>query len=69
LEGILLLFPMRVLDIGVYDSILGFDWLRAHSPMNYDWDKKTIEFYHKGHWIQLQGDCAAITEIPQVHAI
>jgi hypothetical protein len=35
---------MRVLDIGVYDSILGFDWLRAHSPMNYDWDKKTIEF-------------------------
>jgi hypothetical protein len=29
-------FPMRVLDIGVYDSILVFDWLRAHSPMNCD---------------------------------
>jgi hypothetical protein len=29
-------FPMRVLDIRVYDSILGFDWLRAHSPMNCD---------------------------------
>ena len=27
---------MRVLEIGVYDAILGFDWLRAHSPMECD---------------------------------
>jgi hypothetical protein len=61
-------FPMRVLDIGVYDSILGFDW-RAHSPMNFDWDKKTLEFYHKGQWSQCQGDCVDITEISQVHDV
>jgi hypothetical protein len=62
-------FPMRVLDIGVYDSILGFDWLRAHSPMNCDWDKKTLEFYYQGQWVQIQGNCAKVTKIPQVHAV
>jgi hypothetical protein len=56
-------------DIGVYDSILGFDWLRAHSPMNCDWDKRTLEFYHQGQWAQIQGDCAKVIEIPQVHAV
>ena len=60
---------MRVLDIGVYDSILGFDWLRAHSPMNCDWDNKTLEFYHQGQKVQIQGDCAKVTEVSQVHAV
>lgn len=27
---------MRVLDIGAYDAILGYAWLKTHSPMLYD---------------------------------
>jgi hypothetical protein len=36
---------MRVLDIGVYDAILGYDWLKSHSPMICHWKLKTIEFW------------------------
>ena len=27
---------MMVLSLGAYDAIIGFDWLRAHSPMKCD---------------------------------
>jgi hypothetical protein len=35
---------MRVLDIGAYDAILGYDWLSAHNPMVCHWDKKVLQF-------------------------
>jgi hypothetical protein len=35
---------MVVLDMHPHDAILGFDWPQAHSSMNYDWQKKTLEF-------------------------
>jgi hypothetical protein len=35
---------MRVLDIGAYDAILGYDWLRSRSPMVCHWELKTMEF-------------------------
>lgn len=35
---------MIVLDMGPYDAILGYDWLRENSPMQFDWSKKTIQF-------------------------
>lgn len=38
-----------------YDAILGFDWLKTNSPMNCDWEAKTIQFKHKGKQILLQG--------------
>lgn len=50
----------------VYDSILGFHWLKAHSPMRCDSDKKTLCFYHNGQQIQIRGDCANITDTSQV---
>jgi hypothetical protein len=28
---------MRVLNIGAHDAILGYDWLKLHSPMVYHW--------------------------------
>jgi hypothetical protein len=37
---------MRVLDIDVYDAILGFDWLKSYSPMQCDWENKTLSFVH-----------------------
>jgi hypothetical protein len=29
--------PMRVLNIGAYDAILGVDWLKEHGPIKGDW--------------------------------
>jgi hypothetical protein len=28
---------MRVLNLGVFDGILGIDWLESYSPMQCDW--------------------------------
>uniref|UniRef100_A0ACD5UNF4 Uncharacterized protein n=1 Tax=Avena sativa TaxID=4498 RepID=A0ACD5UNF4_AVESA len=47
--------PMRVLDLGSYDAILGMDWLQLHSPMITDWEKKFISFPYKGQHITLHG--------------
>ncbi|WVZ62139.1 hypothetical protein U9M48_011919 [Paspalum notatum var. saurae] len=46
---------MRVLDIGAYDAILGFDWLQKHSPMQCDWATRTLNFSQQGQSIHLQG--------------
>ena len=46
---------MRVLDLEVYDGILGFDWLKKHSPMQCNWETKTLEFSNDGHHVLLQG--------------
>jgi hypothetical protein len=46
---------MIVLDMLPYDAILGFDWLKANSPMTCDWQAQTIQFNHKGKQIVLQG--------------
>lgn len=46
---------MMVLDLLSYDAILGFDWLKLHSPMQCDWQAKTLKFQHKGQMVSLQG--------------
>jgi hypothetical protein len=33
-QGYTMHTDMMVLDFGVYDGILGFNWLKSHSPMN-----------------------------------
>lgn len=43
---------MIVLDMHPYDAILGFDWLKAHNPMDCDWKNKTIHFPEKGKMIK-----------------
>jgi hypothetical protein len=35
---------MRVLQLGAYDIILGYDWLKAHIPMVCRWELQTLEF-------------------------
>jgi hypothetical protein len=52
--------PMRVLDLGGYDAILGMDWLKLHSPMTTDWQKKFISFPYQGHHVTLHGVPRAI---------
>jgi len=54
-DGFTLLSDMKVLDIGAFDAILGFDWLQAHSPMVCDWEARTMEFTHKNVSVKLKG--------------
>jgi hypothetical protein len=46
---------MRILDIGVYDAILGKDWLDQCGPMICHWFQKTLEFTHNGEQVTLKG--------------
>lgn len=46
---------MRVLDLGAYNCVLGYDWLRQHSPIHHDWQNKTMQFEEKGTQIKIQG--------------
>lgn len=65
-QGYTLSLDMVVLDMHPYDAILGFDWLQAHSPMNCDQEKKTLEFLEQGSTVKLQG----LQDIPfQLHSI
>ena len=43
-NGYTLHSDMRVLDFSVFDDILGYDWLKPHSPMQCHWSKKNTRF-------------------------
>lgn len=43
----------KVLPLGHYDVILGYDWLKAHSPMEVDWDSKSMVVSDKGWRVHL----------------
>lgn len=57
---------MRVLDLGAYDMILGFDWLQSHSPMNFDWKGRIVSFVDRGQLVQLVGDSDDVREVKEV---
>jgi hypothetical protein len=46
---------MRVLNIAAYDAILGYDWLKKHSPMVFHWELKTMEFVEGNQQVHIQG--------------
>jgi hypothetical protein len=46
---------MKVLELGAYDAILGYDWLKPHSPMMCHWEDRTLQFVDQGKDIILQG--------------
>ncbi|KAK1602238.1 hypothetical protein QYE76_018497 [Lolium multiflorum] len=54
-NGATFVTPMRVLDLGAYDAILGIDWLKKHSPMTTDWNGKFLSFHYNGKQVTLQG--------------
>lgn len=54
-QGHTLVSDMQVLELGAYDAILGYDWLKQHSPMCCDWEQHTVESQEKGRTIKLQG--------------
>jgi hypothetical protein len=53
----------RVLELGAYDAILGYDWLRTHSPMQCDWEGKIISFEDNGEEVQLMGTAGQQGEV------
>lgn len=46
---------MSVLNLRVYDAVLGVDWVAQHNPMQCDWKQKTIQFQQQGTSVQLIG--------------
>jgi hypothetical protein len=69
-EGITFCNDFKVLPLGVYDLILGMDWLEDHSPMFGHWAHKWMQFDYKGATIRLQGvkpqvlNCIPVTNCP-----
>ncbi|XP_025827071.1 uncharacterized protein LOC112902286 [Panicum hallii] len=59
---------MRVLNLGAFDAILGYDWLSTHSPMTCHWQNKTVEFVHKGQMVKLQGVSAVSSTVEALSA-
>jgi hypothetical protein len=55
IQGHTLSSDMVVLDMGPYDAIIGYDWLKKNSPMQFDWNQKTIQFSLHGKTVKLQG--------------
>jgi hypothetical protein len=47
--------PMRVLNIGAYDAILGVDWLKEHGPIKGDWVTMRMKVTNAVKRIWLQG--------------
>jgi hypothetical protein len=67
-QGQTLSTDMVALDIHPYDAILGFDWLQKHSPMQCDWEKRTLQFTDNGKTIKLQGLTIQPLELSSISA-
>lgn len=65
-NGHILHSDMRVLNLGVYDAILGYDWLKAHSPMVCNWEAKRLEFSEGGSSVLLKGIQSGVQEVQAV---
>jgi len=59
---------MIVLDSLPYDAILGYDWLKANSPMNCDWETKSLQFKHQGKNITIHGLQDPSTQLQSISA-
>jgi hypothetical protein len=47
---------LRILPLGTFDAILGYQWLRQHSPMECDWVNKVLQFKDEDQQVTLYGD-------------
>lgn len=59
---------MRVLDMSAYDAILGYDWLKSHSPMLCDWEHKSMQFVEQGVQVTLSGVSQPAVDIQELSA-
>lgn len=65
INGHTLSSDMKVLEMGAYDAILGYDWLKANSPMICHWTDKTLQFSLAGTEITLQGIKATAPQLQE----
>jgi hypothetical protein len=54
-QGFTFYTDMRVLHMVAYDAVLGYDWLRTHSPMICHWKFKALEFIEGDQHVHLEG--------------
>jgi hypothetical protein len=54
-QGVSFQTNFKVLPLVSYDVILGFDWLKQHSPMNIDWRRQAMDFDLDGRRVYLSG--------------
>lgn len=47
---------MRILPLGAFDAILGYQWLMQHSPMECDWVNTVLQFKDEDQQVTLYGD-------------
>ena len=54
-DSILFTDNFKVLALGSYDGILGWDWLAKHSPMLTHWEEGWLAIKHQGETVVLHG--------------
>ncbi|XP_073357893.1 uncharacterized protein [Aegilops tauschii subsp. strangulata] len=60
---------LKVLSLGVYDAILGMDWLEEHIPMTVDWKAKSIAMPSAQGVISLLGHEAESTDCLLINSL
>jgi hypothetical protein len=58
----------KILPLGSYDIILGYDWLTQHSPMTIDWSAQTMSFAGLDRHVSLCGVQPDLTKCPAMSA-
>lgn len=65
-QGVQFQTNFKVLPLGSYDIILGFDWLNEHSPMIVHWGNQTMSFDLHGKTVHLEGVQTKMTDYKPV---
>ncbi|XP_048535462.1 uncharacterized protein LOC125514216 [Triticum urartu] len=60
---------MKILPLGVYDAILGMDWLEEHNPMNVDWRDKQLWITTPTGTMHLQGQIEGVTSCTEINSL
>uniref|UniRef100_A0ACD5TFA2 Uncharacterized protein n=1 Tax=Avena sativa TaxID=4498 RepID=A0ACD5TFA2_AVESA len=73
-QGVRFTTSFKVLPLGSYDIILGFDWLTKHSPMKVHWGNQIMSFEMDGRTVSLSGvkpdasNCKQVS-VEQLHSL
>jgi hypothetical protein len=67
-QGLQFTTSFKILPLGSYDIILGFDWLSTHSPMKVHWAEQTMNFELDGRTVYLSGAQVDATQCTAVSA-
>lgn len=54
-QGSKFCFDLKSMDVGIWDNILGVDWMTYYSPITFDFRHMTIQLVQEGEKLLLQG--------------